>query len=95
MNPYVSIFSSTAVTVDGNNSTRKHVNNDTQKVLTTLLNILGQCMCKQGHLLPLAIRVECHTVNGAEMTLDPAELLFIGSMEEPEDRIKADYDMNT
>lgn len=40
------------------------------------------------HLLPLAIRVECHTVDGAEMTFDPAKLLFIGSMEEPDEREK-------
>lgn len=37
-------------------------------------------------VLPLAIRVECNTVDGAEMTFDPAKLLFIGSMEEPEGR---------
>merc|ERR1719383_871704 len=31
----------------------------------------------------LSIRVERHTVDGTEMTFDPAKLLFIGCMEEP------------
>ena len=43
-------------------------------------------MCRYAHLLPLAIRVECHTVDGAEMTFDSSELLFIRCVEEPKDR---------
>ena len=43
-------------------------------------------MCKCTHLLPLAIWVESHTVDGAKMTFDSSKLLFIGSVEEPKDR---------
>lgn len=30
--------------------------------------------------------MECDTVDGTKMTFDPSKLLFIGRMEEPEDR---------
>lgn len=39
---------------------------------------------RERHLVPLAVRVERHTVDWAEVTFDPAKLLFVGSMEEPE-----------
>lgn len=49
---------------------------------------------EDGRLLPLAVRVECHTVDWAEVTFDPAKLLFIGSMEEPEYSKEGGYHHN-
>lgn len=34
-------------------------------------------------LLPFAVWVECHTVDGTEVALYSAKLLFVGCMEEP------------
>lgn len=59
-----------------------------QHVSRGSLRIFHQGIHWSSHLLPLAIRVECDTVDWTEMSLDPSELLFVGSMEEPEDRDK-------
>lgn len=50
------------------------------------VSFYDKCIYKYVSLLPLAIRVECNTVNRSEMTFDPSKFLFIGSMEEPYDR---------
>jgi len=76
MNPRVSVFSSTAVTVNNN---RRH----TLAATHTRTSLRRRC-----GVLPLAVGVECHAVDGAEVTFDPAELLFVGSVEEPEERKK-------
>lgn len=86
MNPYVSVFSSTAITV-GSNQRKRQVGRDTHKdILIRLPDILGRCVSKYVHVLPLAIRVECYTIDGTKMTFDPSKLLFIGSMKEPKNR---------
>lgn len=89
MNPYVSVFSSTAVTAQNDNSRRK-VLTTASTTLSVYLKMMEDC-----RLLPLAVRVECHTVDWAEVTFDPAKLLFIGSMEEPEYSKEGGYHHNT
>lgn len=70
VNPYVSVLSSAAVAAQTRHKKRL--------VTVSTGAFGGSC------LLPLAIRVECNTVDRTKMPFDPSKLLLIGSVEEPE-----------
>lgn len=84
MNPYVSVFSSTAVTVNNNHSARNMSAIHAKTFRPDSFTSSALYISKRVRVLPLAIGVKCHTVDGAEMTFDPSKLLFISSVEEPE-----------
>lgn len=66
MNPRVSVFSSTAVTVNNNN--RRH----TLAATHTRTSLRRRC-----GVLPLAVGVECHAVDGAEVTFDRSSFFIV------------------
>lgn len=76
VNPHISILSSTAVT--GTRAQKRKKNK--HKSTNTGNGASGRV------LVPLAVRVERHAVDGSEMSLHSAKLLLVRGVEEPENR---------